>query len=878
MTRHDADDLMRSGEVGAGPRVDPELSGAPVRETAHRQPWSELRQGSTGRRQAWGDGLIADLRYAARGLVRDPLFTGFAVVILALGVGANAAMFGLVDRLLLRGPAHVREPERVVRLYWTLQQPGGAATTTAAFDPRVYANLLAESRAFSGLAMQTGAWPSAVIGDGPNSRLVTASYGTANLLQVLGAQPAVGRFFVPEEQESVPTPAVVVLGFGLWHTQYAGDPAVVGRTVSIGGRAHTVVGVAPEGFTGAALERVDVWLPLSAPTGPAARHWGPGFSMGPAIIARLKPDVSLAEAAREATATYRRTYDGVETWLAGGRITAAPLRYGRDGTEAPEPRIARWLAGLALIVLLIACANLANLQLARTVRRSREFAVRRALGADRQRVMRLLLAGSMLLVLLGGLIGVVVASGISLVVRRVLLPDVDWTSGAVDGRVLLFSLAATLISGVAIGILPALRASRINMAVALKAGTREGGGQRAGVRLLLVATQAGLAMLLLVGAGLFVRSLDRVRRLALGVEPERVIVLSPQWLPPAAGLGDEDRAREEQRRREYVRRALDRLVALPVVEHAAAAVGAPFGNTYAIPLRVPGRDTLPRLTGGMQTPDVSAVTPDYFRTVGTRLVRGRLFEPSDRPDGAPVAVVSATMARVIWPGMDALGQCLMVGSSTACTRVVGVVEDARRASLREEPIMRYYLLLGQEAMLSNPDLLVRTRGKAEHAIPALRDELRRFDLSVLYVHAETMATRIAPQTRTWRAGALTFTLFAALALLVAAAGTFSVVAYVVEQRRHELGVRLALGSSRERVVGLVMRSTLVATTIGVLIGATVVLLGGQLAEPLLFETEAHDPSVLAIVAGMLLLAAGSASLVPALRARQVDLMGMLRKE
>jgi hypothetical protein len=284
------------------------------------------------------------------------------------------------------------------------------------------------------------------------------------------------------------------------------------------------------------------------------------------------------------------------------------------------------------------------------------------------------------------------------------------------------------------------------------------------------------------------------------------------------------------------------------------------------------------VAGGFGDPDVSAVSSDYFSTVGTHLLRGRLFRTTDRAGSEPVAIVSATMARVLWPGADALQQCLLVDASTTCTRVVGIVQDARRGRLREDPIMHYYLPLGQDPQLTGPELLVRPHGRPERAILALRSELRRLEPSLLFVDAETLQQRIEPQARTWSTGALTFTLFAVLALIVAAVGTFSVVAYAVEQRRHEIGVRMALGARTAQVVRLLLRGTLGATLGGVVIGGGIALFFGPLAEPLLFETSPHDPMVLGAVGGMLLLVAGVASVIPALRARHVDPLRELRED
>jgi predicted permease len=390
--------------------------------------------------------------------------------------------------------------------------------------------------------------------------------------------------------------------------------------------------------------------------------------------------------------------------------------------------------------------------------------------------------------------------------------------------------------------------------------------------------QAALANQHQEGPALYQPSQDRERQHDLGLQPDRVLAVSLRWpaMPPTAT--EAERAREEQRREHAALAMLERIAAAPDVERAAVAVGTPFGGAYAIGLRLPGRDSLPRLSGGFGDPDVSAVSADYFATMGTRLERGRAFTPADRAGSEPVAIVSATMARVLWPGADALGQCLLVNGAAACTRVVGVVQDARRSRIREDPLMHYYLPLGQQTALSGPELLVRPRGDAEAAIPALRALVRRLDPSITFVDAQTVQERVEPQTRSWRIGAMMFSLFAGLALVVATVGTFSVVAYVVEQRRHELGVRLALGARGGHVVALMLRGAVGATALGVLLGGAAALLAGRFAEPLLFETSARDPLVLGGVAAVLVLASGVASVIPALRARRVDPIGALRSE
>jgi predicted permease len=853
------------------------LLGKPLEEAS-----ADLRRSAERRERVMSirerlDEAAADVRYAIRGLRREVLFSSFIVVTLALAIGVNAAMFGIVDRVLLRGPAHVVAPDRLVRVYWSVRGPAGEDRTSAAIDPHIYANLALESKAFSGIAMYGRASSFTVLGNGASARLISSASATSNFLSVLGTRVIAGRFFVPEEQDMNAPASVVLIGYGLWRREFGGDPKAVGRSIILDGRPLTIVGIAPEGFTGVELERVDVWTPMLLRSGPAATHWGKGSSSGQSIVARLKPGVTAEEASKDATDAYRRTYDGGNKNLAEANLFGGPLTAGLNGTESVETRVSRWLVGLSAIVLLAACANIVNLLLARSVRRRREMAVRLALGAGRARLLRLLLTSSMTISIIGSLAGLAVAAIAGKLVRYVLLPDVDWTTGPVDARVLAYATLTTIITGIVIGVLPALKASRVDVSSALKAGAREGGGNRSFVRSGLVAGQAVLAMILLVGAGLFARSLDRIRHLDLGVQTDRVVVLEPRWTRLPAGTSDSIRKLEAARRASFVTDIVDRLRATPGVENAAVTVGMPFGGTYAVSLFLPGRDSLPRLRGGFGDPELSAVSREYFATVGTRLLHGRLFTTDD--GSSRVALVNETMAKTLWPGREPIGECLLIGKrDAACTRVIGIVQNARRSRLREDPAMHYYVPMGQEPYLTGPDLVVRPRGDAHASIRLLRDALLRIDPTIRYVGTTVLQDRVEPQTRAWRIGAIMFSLFAALALVVAAVGTFSVVAYLVEQRNHEIGVRLALGARAANLIALMMRGPIALSAIGAFGGAAIALVAGRVVESLLFDTSPQDPAVIGGVAALLIGVSVVASTLPALRVRRVDPMEALRDE
>jgi predicted permease len=821
--------------------------------------------------------FLRDVQFAVRGLRKEPGFTAFVAITLALGIGANAAMFGIADRLLLRGPSHVRDADRVVRIYFTEQPPGMNLFTTSGFGYVTYDILRRGATTFEQVAPY--AIQDVVLGQGAEARQIRAGYTSAGFFDLLGVRPALGRFFT--EQENAPNAAarVAVISHGAWTRWFAGSPDAIGRTIMLGEEPFAVIGVAPSGFTGAELGRVDVWTPenlLSARTGPDwATTWNAQWLK---IIARLKPGVTFEQAGLDATAAHRRSYTGGDAWTAAGRLSVASLRANDAGNEATDVRVLRWLTWVAALVLLIACANIANLLLARGKRRHREVAIRAALGASRARIVRLLLIEAILLAFVGAAIGTVVTYIVGGLARQALFSAIEWTASPVSIRVLAMSTAVALLTGVLVGLLPAIRSTRPGAADALRSGPREGGGRRSHVQAALTIVQAALSVLLLIGAGLFVRSLWNVRTLDLGFGAREVMVIEafrPGLTRFAAGPA---RDAERARRRSFYLDTLDRVRALPGVESAAIAVGLPFGNRFTVELRVPAPDVVPRVkTGG---PGVSAVSNGYFETVGTRILRGRAFTPEDRAGTEPVAIVSELMAKTVWPGADALGKCLLIGPGTpACARVVGVAANTYRSRLREDPVMHYYIPAGHEAGFGGGSaLIVRGADRSPQVVSEIRRLLTRLDGTISYINAETIQDRIEPQVRPWLLGASVFLLSGLLALVVAAIGIYSVMSYLVADRRREIGVRMALGATTGDIGRLVLRGSLLMAATGIVIGEAAAGLLGRLAEPLLFATSPRDPLVFAGVGALLLAVAIAATFIPARRARTVNPVEALRAE
>ncbi|MFN2400126.1 MAG: FtsX-like permease family protein, partial [Gemmatimonadaceae bacterium] len=509
------------------------------------------------------------------------------------------------------------------------------------------------------------------------------------------------------------------------------------------------------------------------------------------------------------------------------------------------------------LVLLMACANVANLLLARALRRRREIAVRIALGVSRGRLLRQLLSESVLLALIGGGAGVLVAHWGGGVLRKLLLPDVEWTTTLFDGRVLLFSALMALLAGLLTGIVPALQLSRSDVAATLKAGGREGSVHRSRLRASLLVLQGAISVVLLIGAGLFVRSLHNVRTLDLGFDAERIVHV---------GLSMRGTAIDSARKHMLFEELMDRARALPMVEEATITHAVPFWMTWSDRVYSPGVDST-RLHDEYY---LNSVSTEYFRTMGTRILRGRGLTSADRAGAVRVAIVSATAAHTIWPGQDPLGKCVKDGSDTVpCRYVVGVAEDIRRG-FDEGPGRNVYFSAAQHLSPNWASLFVRTRGEARLQVEPVRRELQRMMPGSGFVKAQSLLDIIDPNVRPWRLGATMFSLFGVLALFVAALGLYSVIAYDVAQRTHELGVRVALGASSRHILRLVVGSGVRVTAVGMVLGAGLAAFTGKYIKPLLYEISPSDPLTFIGVLLALLIVAVAASLVPGLRATKVD--------
>jgi predicted permease len=819
------------------------------------------------RMQERWEAIWQDTRYAARRLAREPAITGFILGTLALGIGINVAAFSVVDRVLLRGPQFVEDADQLVRLYSRVNQPPMGLQTMPWLPHPVFTTLRDRMRTIDGM----GAYrvDEVMVGTGANSEMRPVSMASSEMFGLLGVRPAMGRFFGPAEDAD----HVAVIGERYWQTALGSDPAILGKAIAIDDAPHTIVGIAPGGFTGPQLGRVDVWVPIKV----GARN-----SMNMQIVARLHPGSTADDAARELVqlrAEVESVLPSWAKWLLGAEYIAAPMAYDATARPSFESVMARWLAAISAVILFTSCANVANLLLARLARRRRELAVRVALGSGRARVMRLLALEGLLLALGAAGLAFVVIVFVEPLLKNALFPGGSWTLSLVDGRVLAAVAVFTLVTGMALSIVPAIQAGRRDVSDALRGGNREG-ESRSRLRSGLTVVQAMLSVVLLVGAGLFLRSLQRVNAVDLGLDPYRVVTVElryprvprnpgetfVQWI---ARSGSIDRAR--------YRAIVDVAQRVAGVELAAISVGVPFRGSVSVGLWVPGRDSIPVLPGG--GPYITAVGERYFQTIGTEIRRGRPFSAAEREGSEAVVIVSETMARALWPNEEALGKCVIIAQREApCARIVGVAADVHRSGLREEPSMQYYVPMGQERGFSGSWLLVRPRGEASTAWPALRAALQEADPAIQSIDMRLLSQGLDGEMRPLRLGMVAFGLSAALALIVAGLGLYSIMSHAVAWRRHEIGVRLALGARPRSIATLVVGRGAFLATIGIGFGLCLAFGARQWVEPLLFDTSATDPIVFAGVVVLLEALALLAGWLPAQRAVSVSPTEAFRAE
>lgn len=810
--------------------------------------------------------MRTEIRHALRTLLRDRAFAAMVVLSLAVGIGANTAIFSLVNGVLLRPPAY-RDPERLVSIDQIIPR-------FAKLYPELPINLaiLLEWRKQATSLESIGVMrPAAVNLTGAGEpELLAGARVSANIFAVLGIQPRLGRSFTEGEDPSGHD-RVAILADSLWRRRFHSDPSIVGRKILLNGSPHEVVGVLPAsfrypvgaGFAGfSAAAKTEVFRPLGYENDDLRLHMG-DFNYW--VTARLRPGVSLAKARAELNVVQAgisaRIPDNLDL-----HASVAPLQERMVGDVRQGLVLLMAAVGAVLMILWV---NLANLSLVRAAGRARDAAIRTALGASRGRLVRQSLVESLLLALTGGALGVALAYGglrALLAAAPIDLPRLNEVR--VDLRVLLFALAVSLAAGAVLGILPALRSAAAAPFESLKSGSRTSTEGRRGLlfRDLLVSLEVGLGATLLVTAGLLISSFVRVMTVDKGFDVERVIALDMS-LPSTRYPDDAPRAA-------FFRRVLDKAAAMPGVQSAALVSALPLeGETW---IDIVGTEHDPRPLLERPSTNVRFISPGYFQTLRIALRDGRDFGEQDR--GRRVTIISAGLAQRIWPGQNPIGRKLDNGdNSHSAMEVVGVTPDLRSTSLDHDPVNMMYIPYWQRVQ-GRGSLLVRTAMDPRGIAAAVRSAIWAVDSEVPIAEVRTLEQVMERSVAQRRFQAMLVVLFAAAALALAAFGTYGVVSYAVARRRAEMGIRMALGAKRSDVLKMVLRQGMMPVLTGLAAGAMAALAIGRFMASLLFQVSAHDPLAFIAAAALLLLVSAAACLVPARRATQVDPTEALRCE
>jgi putative ABC transport system permease protein len=821
--------------------------------------------------------VLGDIRYGIRSLLHNPGFTAVAVLSLALGIGANTTIFSVANALLYR-PLPFHDPDRLVLIHEQNKQQESVQRRATVSTLREWRERGRSFERIEGIVWFVEG--ETLSGEGP-AEWVSKGYVTPGAFALLGVQPFLGHEFTPEE--SVPGNRAVMIGHGLWQRRYGGDPDAVGRTLHYAGIPGTIVGVMPPGFWTAPFSQgVDLWVPVDFQINELSpdTRWMMAYG-------RLKPEVTIEQAQAEMEGFAQHMAEQNPETYKDWTLRIEPLQ--ENYVRGSETTL-YMLLGAVGFILLIACANVANLLLARASRRQKEVAIRASLGAGRWRLLRQLLTESLLLGLAGGVLGVAVGfAGLRLFVAlapaRFGLAD----QASIDGNVLLFTVGISVLTGILFGLAPALRATSLDLVGTLKEGHKSSGGPRQRSSRVLAVCEVALAFVLLIGAGLMISSVSRLKEVDVGYNPENLLagtvtLASPkyrEWLP-------NDLKRVTQQTPLFYERVVEDLGALPGVRSATAV-----SVTYS-PFRIMGRPAPPPDQQAGAT--VHEVEPGYFQTLGVPLRRGRLIGETDREGSPWVAVVNETMAQRFFPDEDPLGQLVLLTFGAGAgvgkedqqpRRIIGVVADVKHWSPAQTPQPTIYTSdqqhqwvypSGGASLHLQKTLLVRTAADPMSLAAPLREVVAAVDSDQTVHGIAAQTDRLEEQIGPWRFFQNLYATFAGLALALAVVGVYGVLSHSVAERRHEFGIRMALGAEKRNVLRLVLRQGLVLGLIGVAIGALASFGLTRFLGNLLFEVQPQDPLTFAAVSGGMLLVALAACYLPARRATAVDPVRALRHE
>jgi predicted permease len=831
---------------------------------------------------------MANLKLALRTLFKTPFVTAVAVLSLALGIGANAAIFSLFNQMLLR-PLPVPEPGRLVNLAGSFPNPGSQSCTISGncdvvFSYPMFRDLEKAQTVFAGIAAHRR------FGANLSFRRQTlnaeATFVSGSYFPVLELQPALGRLFGPADDQGIGASPLAVLGYSYWETKLASDRSVIGQPIVINGQPFTIIGVAPKGFDGTTLgAKPQVYVPISmrAALEPGFNGFERRQSYWIYLFARLKPGVSLAQAKRGIDGVYKPIINDVEARLQQGLSEKTMQRFrakevgvsdGSRGQSSLHTQVRTplyLLIGITAIVLVIACANIANLLLARAANRSMEMAVRLSLGATRRQLLAQLLTESCVLALLGGTVSLLVARWTLGGLAALLPPDALGTvKFAVDPTVVAFAAGLSVVTGLLFGLYPAVHSTRTDLVTTLRANSGKHSGTRAATqfRSSLVMVQIALSMALLIGAGLFVRSLFNVARVNLGLDIDRVVTFS---------LSPERNGYTREQSRQFLQRAEESLAAIPGVSGVTETlVGLLAGNSWGNDVEVDGWKSGPDIDSNSRLNEVGA---GYFKTLGVPVLSGREFTASDRLGTPKVAIVNEAFAKKFKLGRDAVGKHMALsGAKINDIEIVGLVKDAKYNNVKDEVPPIYFLPWAQDSTIGALNFYVRTSMEPRQVIRTIPAVIAGLDPNLPVEDLKTLPKQVQDNVYLDRMISTLSAAFAALATLLAAVGLYGVLAYTVAQRTREIGVRMALGADAGRVRTMVLRQVGRMTLIGGVIGIIGALAMEKTARSLLYGLDGHDPFVVVGAAVVLALVALAAGYLPARRASKILPMQALRYE
>ena len=813
--------------------------------------------------------LLADFRYGFRVLGRSPGFTLAAILVLALGIGANTAIFSLVNAVLLR-PLPYQDPSRIVQVWHVPPPKSFPGMSTFSVSPANYLDWQSQSSSFEHMAAY--GFHDLTFGGKDRPEAIQGAAVAPNFFALLRVHPLLGRTFSPEEDRPGQD-HVALLGYKFWRDHFASDPAIVGRTITLNSQPYSVVGVMPDKFQ--FPDWAQVWVPLGWTNETRAVRGNHNYL----VIARLKSGVDLREAQAEISAISTRLEQQYPEDDKGWGAIIVPLREQLVGDVRPALVV---LLGAVAFVLLIACANVANLVLAKTLARRKEIAIRTALGASRLVVLRQILAETLLLSIAGGVLGLALAHfGMTLIVQFFGEHLPRFANVTLDTQVLSFTLLLSLIAGLLAGLIPSLRFTRTDVNEALKQGQSRGSSDSGGVRTrsLLVVSEVALSLVLLIGAGLMIRTLWELRRVSPGFDPNHVLSM---YLPVPATRFSSPAAEVN-----FFQNVLQRVRALPGIESVGAVDTLPLsdeGGSHQ-PFSIEGRAVLPM--SEQPEVDIRLISPGYLRAMRVPLVRGRDLSDADVAGRPGVALISESLARRFWPNEDPIGQHLTLTFFPDVRReIVGIVGDVKLDSLDEtRPVDTIYTSLAQVTLSPGEDwrsvgvaLTVRTTGDPLNSISAITAAIHDADHELPVVDVMTMNDVIAKSVSPQRFNMLLLAAFALLALVLAAVGIYSVLSYTVRRRVREIGIRMALGASHADVLRLIVRDGMRPILLGVAIGLAAAFALSRVVASLVFGVRPTDPLTFSAVALLLVLVGILATFLPAHRATRIEPVRILREE